>query len=152
MTSPAARVEIIAMVAEVVGGGARESRACAIVGMSLRTLQRWKLTDTRPDGRTTRVQEPRHALTIEERKHILAVVNSAEFGQLPPSQNHAGLDDKLPVARKAVYEAARAANPLRWTGATRNWSPVKEVHLNPDVTINEIAAPASNAPLFKRTA
>ena len=86
MTSPAARIEIIIMVEEAVAAGARQGRACAIVGLSLRTLQRWKLSDTKPDGRTTRVQEPSHALTIEEREHILSVVNSVEFGQLPPSQ------------------------------------------------------------------
>lgn len=359
MTSPAARAEIVTMITQAVLSGARQSRACMIVGLSLRTVQRWKLAGSAEDGRTTRVQEPSHELTAAEREHILVVVKSAEFGQLPPSQivprladqgiyiasestfyrvmreenlvahrqaarpaqerskpravcatapnqlyswditylpsgvkgiyfylymfidiysrkvvgwqvyrdensdlaaavlkdicaseniqpnqvvlhsdngspmkgatmlstlqtlgvmpsfsrpavsndnpysesmfrtlkyrpdypkkafadiaqarnwvtrfvrwynnehrhsaikfvtpaqRHAGRDLELLAARTAVYDAARAANPLRWTGTIRNWSPVKEVHLNPDVTLVETKAPATNSPAFKKAA
>ena len=359
MTSPAARVDIITMIALAVASGARQARACTIVGLSLRTVQRWKLASSAEDGRTTRVQQPSNALTESEREQILVVAKSAEFGQLPPSQivprladqgiyiasestfyrvmreenmvshrqaarpaqerskpraicatapnqlyswditylpsgvkgiyfylymfidiysrkvvgwqvyrdensdlaaavlkdicasenikpnqvilhsdngspmkgatmlstlqtlgvmpsfsrpavsndnpysesmfrtlkyrpdypkkafaditqarnwvtrfvrwynnehrhsaikfvtpaqRHAGRDIALLTGRKAVYEAAREANPLRWTGATRNWSVVEEVHLNPDVPIKEATALASNSPAFKRAA
>lgn len=67
-----------------------------------------------------------------------------------PAQRHSGRDLDLLTARTAVYDAASVANPLRWSGSTRNWSPVKEVHLNPDVSINKAITPASNAPAFKR--
>lgn len=41
------------------------------------------------------------------------------------------------LARRAdVYEAARAANPQRWSGPTRNWQPVREVYLNPDQPVD----------------
>jgi putative transposase len=359
MTSPAARLDIVTMVAQAVAAGARQSRACLIVGMSLRTVQRWKLASSAEDGRTTRVQQPSNALTGLERERILEIATSAEFGQLPPSQivprladqgiyvasestfhrilkganlmrhrlsarppqerskpraicatapnqlyswditylpsgvkgiyfylymfidiysrkvvgwqvyrdensdlaaavmkdicaneniqphqvvlhsdngspmkgatmlstlqtlgvmpsfsrpavsndnpyseamfrtlkyrpdypkkafadivqarnwvtrfvrwynndhrhsaikfvtpaqRHAGRDLKLLAARTAVYDAARAANPLRWTGNIRNWSPVKEVHLNPDVTLVETKAPVTNSPAFKKAA
>ena len=33
--------------------------------------------------------------------------------------------------RVAVYEKAKGLNPLRWSGPTRNWSPITEVLLNP---------------------
>lgn len=49
-----------------------------------------------------------------------------------PAQRHEGLDYNLLVKRKAVYEAACAQNPQRWSGATRNWQRIHEVHLNPD--------------------
>lgn len=49
-----------------------------------------------------------------------------------PHQRHDGQDSVLLARRADVYEAARAANPQRWSGATRNWQPVREVHLNPD--------------------
>lgn len=49
-----------------------------------------------------------------------------------PDDRHAGKDVAVLVRRYAVYEAARAKNPARWTGATRNWTPVDEVYLNPD--------------------
>ena len=49
-----------------------------------------------------------------------------------PAQRHEGLDVKLLDQRKAVYETARAKNPRRWSGATRNWQRIQAVHLNPD--------------------
>ncbi len=49
-----------------------------------------------------------------------------------PAQHHAGLDRATLQRRSAVYEVARAKNPLRWKGATRNWQRIDIVHLNPD--------------------
>jgi putative transposase len=49
-----------------------------------------------------------------------------------PAQRHEGLDTKLLDQRKAVYETARAKNPRRWSGTTRNWQRIQAVHLNPD--------------------
>jgi len=49
-----------------------------------------------------------------------------------PAQRHEGLDGKLLDNRKAVYEAARAKHPKRWSGSSRNWQKVQAVHLNPD--------------------
>jgi putative transposase len=48
-----------------------------------------------------------------------------------PDQRHRGVDSELLKQREAVYEAARQRNPARWTGKTRNWSPVTKVWLNP---------------------
>ena len=49
-----------------------------------------------------------------------------------PQERHAGQDEALLLRRVDLYEQAKAANPNRWSGATRNWQPVREVHLNPD--------------------
>jgi transposase InsO family protein len=48
-----------------------------------------------------------------------------------PGQRHAGQDHALLLQREAVYAAAQARNPERWSGETRNWNPVRVVHLNP---------------------
>jgi putative transposase len=48
-----------------------------------------------------------------------------------PSSRHLGLDKAILQKRAAVYEKAKRLNPLRWSGPTRNWSPIAEVHLNP---------------------
>jgi len=42
-----------------------------------------------------------------------------------------GIRNALLKARDAVYKAARHRHPERWSGETRNWSPVAEVWLNP---------------------
>ena len=49
-----------------------------------------------------------------------------------PHERHAGQDSALLSKRADVYEAAKAANPKRWSGATRNWQPVRVGHLDPD--------------------
>lgn len=48
-----------------------------------------------------------------------------------PSQRHAGEDVELLERRAALHAKAKAENPHRWSGKTRNWQPVAAVHLNP---------------------
>ena len=49
-----------------------------------------------------------------------------------PSQRHEGEDHAILEARHALYLQARQKNPARWSGNTRNWSPVVAVTLNPE--------------------
>lgn len=49
-----------------------------------------------------------------------------------PAERHTGRDGALLRARHAVYQRARARTPARWSGATRNWTPIAAVHLNPE--------------------
>jgi len=49
-----------------------------------------------------------------------------------PHQRHAGEDHAILAARHALYTRARALNPARWSGTTRNWSPIGPVTLNPE--------------------
>jgi len=48
-----------------------------------------------------------------------------------PEDRHTGREHAIFAAREQVYAAARAAHPARWRGATRNWTPVTTVRLNP---------------------
>ena len=48
-----------------------------------------------------------------------------------PGQRHRGEDVAILAARKRLYEAAKQARPERWSGDTRNWTPINEVWLNP---------------------
>jgi putative transposase len=48
-----------------------------------------------------------------------------------PAQRHAGLDQGLLEQRHALYQAAKAMHPNRWSGETRNWQRVNCVDLNP---------------------
>lgn len=55
----------------------------------------------------------------------------SEISFTSPANRHAGLDIGVLKKREEVYRAAKAANPLRWSGQIRNWSRVEEVSLNP---------------------
>ncbi len=49
-----------------------------------------------------------------------------------PAQRHAGEDQAILAARHELYTRARELNPARWSGKTRDWSPIGAVTLNPD--------------------
>jgi transposase InsO family protein len=49
-----------------------------------------------------------------------------------PAQRHAGDDQAILAARHDLYLRARELNPARWSGATRNWSTIGAVTLNPE--------------------
>jgi putative transposase len=55
----------------------------------------------------------------------------SEIQYVTPEQRHRGQDIEILAKRKQVYETAKARNPSRWSGSTRNWEPVKSVILNP---------------------
>lgn len=48
-----------------------------------------------------------------------------------PAQRHTGEDHVLLPARAELYQAARERHPRRWSGPTRNWTPIGAVTLNP---------------------
>ena len=48
-----------------------------------------------------------------------------------PAQRHDGKDTAILANRHCINQAARAQNPNRWSGNTRNWKPVGTVALNP---------------------
>lgn len=51
-----------------------------------------------------------------------------------PGQRHSGRDREILSQRKVVYERAKQRHPERWSGETRDCSPVGIVWLNPDRT------------------
>jgi len=55
-----------------------------------------------------------------------------------PDARHAGNDCATLANRAMLYANARAQNPERWSGETRNWQPAGPVWLNPET---EISAP-----------
>jgi transposase InsO family protein len=48
-----------------------------------------------------------------------------------PGSRHLGLDKAILAKRTAVYKQAQHKHPRRWSGQTRDWSPITEVFLNP---------------------
>lgn len=51
-----------------------------------------------------------------------------------PGQRHRGEDKAILSRREQVYAHARERNPSRWSGETRNWTPIEMVSLNPERT------------------
>ena len=47
-----------------------------------------------------------------------------------PASRHLGTDTAIVANRARVYHAAQRTHPLRWSGATRNWTRIERVTLN----------------------
>lgn len=55
-----------------------------------------------------------------------------------PQQRHQGDDVAVLAHRRRIYQAAQRRRPDRWSGSTRNWTPIAAVILNPEPTSREI--------------
>jgi putative transposase len=106
------------LIDEAVAAGARQSRACAEVGITERTLQRWR---TSRDDRRAQARPPSNRLSDEERQHVLQIVNSPEFCDLSPKQIVPILADRgvYVASESTLYRLMRAAKLLRHRGASR---------------------------------
>ena len=121
MTSLAQRQTLLSMIDEAVAAGARTVRACQIVGLSLRTVQRWKRTPCRGDQRPDRVQRPPNRFSDLERQRILSMINSEEYGHLPPSQIVPRLADQgqYLASESTMYRLLRTTGQLAHRGRQR---------------------------------
>ncbi len=50
---------------------------------------------------------------------------------------HYGREKEILKKRQQVYARARRQNPRRWSGSTRNWTPVETVYLNPEKPVEQ---------------
>jgi transposase InsO family protein len=69
--------------------GAKLQLACETAGIDVRTLQRWKAHDglVTGDGRPDALRPmPSHALSPDERAHLLRVANEPRFADVPPAR------------------------------------------------------------------
>lgn len=122
MSGLSERQAVMTLVGDAVATGARQRRACKVVGISERTLQRWQAgEDSDVDRRTVRTWCPPHKLSAEERAAVLAVANSGEFGHLPPSQIVPRLADRgvYLASESTFYRVLRAESQLEHRRAER---------------------------------
>lgn len=80
------REEIIACISAAQASGARQSKACEIIGVSAKTLQRWMHPDNDEDGRPDAERNPVNRLSDTERQRIIRVCNQPEYADLSPSK------------------------------------------------------------------
>jgi hypothetical protein len=90
--SIAVRGELIALIDEAVASGARQFRACEVIGLDERRLRRWRLSDG--DGRTGGYRAQDQALTEAEKDGIVEVMKAEDLRNLPPKQAFHRLMDR----------------------------------------------------------
>lgn len=115
MTCLPERQQVVVLLTEAMSAGARQKPACAVLGFSTRTVQRWLDEGAvREDQRPARRFEPANKLRSEERSQLLAAANGAEFSHLPPSQIVPRLADRgeYIASESTFYRVLRAENQL----------------------------------------
>ncbi len=123
MISASDRATAIKLIDEATLAGARTKMACKELGISQRTLQRWK-SDKTPleDQRPLAVRPmPKNKLNDEEKQTILEVVNQPEFQSLPPSQIVPILADReIYIASESTfYRVLRNSNMQHHRGRSK---------------------------------
>lgn len=88
LISASDRKTAIMLIEEAKENGAREIKACQELGISQRTLQRWKSPATPlEDQRPTAIRPaPANKLSEIEVQQVLKIVNDPKYQSLPPSQ------------------------------------------------------------------
>jgi len=106
---------VLANIAEAIVAGARLKAACRVVGLDVRTVQRWRKAPDLIDQRTGPRQRQQHALDSAEETEIIALVTSTEFIGLSPHQLVAKLADMgIYLASEAtIYRLMRRERLLR---------------------------------------
>lgn len=110
----AEREEIIKLINAARASGARQSKACEIIGLSAKTFQRWNRSDNVQDGRLDARHTPANKLTELERQRLVKVANEPEYAALPPNKIVPKLADKgIYIASEATfYRVLKAEDQL----------------------------------------
>ena len=77
---------VMGWIEEAVKAGASRERACELVGLDVRTVQRWKKKGVCGDGRAGPKKSPKNAFSPNERQEMVAIANRPEFRDLSPKQ------------------------------------------------------------------
>jgi transposase InsO family protein len=120
------REEIKVLIKEAVDAGAKQSKACEIIGISEKTLQRWSQADNEQDGRLEAKHKPVNKLTEQECEQILDIANSPEYADMPSHKIVPKLADKgiYIASESSFYRVLKAEKQLKHRQKSK---PVKQV-------------------------
>ncbi len=121
------RENIIDFIDQAIQSGARQSRACEIIGISAKTLQRWHHPDNTQDGRQTAQHHPLNKLTEVERQRIIKIANEPAYADLAPHKIVPKLADQgLYIASESsFYRVLKAEKQLQHRQKSK---PIKRVN------------------------
>lgn len=89
------RTQAMSLISEACVNGARKHKACELLNITVRTLERWEKPGGQQDNRSCAIRKNQaNQLTKEEKDMILTIVNSKEYCDLPPCKIVPSLADK----------------------------------------------------------
>lgn len=115
------RQDILTLVNEACANGARQSKACELLGISPRTLQRWLHHGDQEDKRLTPSREPANKLSEVERQRMLKVASETDYADLPASKIVPKLADQgiYIASESSFYRVLKSHNQLKHRHASK---------------------------------
>jgi transposase InsO family protein len=113
---------ILGLVDEAVAAGARQTEACKLLGLTGRTLERWRAQGIGEDSRAGPLTPPSQKLSPAEEQEILKIVNRPEYRNLPPKQIVPALADDhgtYLASESTIYRVLRKAKQMAPRGRAR---------------------------------
>jgi transposase InsO family protein len=128
---------ILSTIEQAQSGGARLVQACQIVGISARTIERWR---DRPQGRDARHgphHRPLKALSPVGESQVLSALTSSRYAELSPKRLVPQLADE------GVYLASESTfyRLQRRRGLRRTRRPMSRTHVTRSSTVHRASAP-----------
>ena len=101
---------MLTLVDEATAAGARQQAACRVLGISTRTIQRWRKVACAQDRRKGRTSPPSNVFTAAERAQVLDILRSEEYARFAPRQIVAKLADqgRYVASESTFYRLQRA--------------------------------------------
>ncbi len=108
------RQKILELLDEAVALGARLAPAAKVLGLTSRTVQRWKQQNESDDRRSDPAAAPANKLTPYERQQVLMVANSPKYRDMSPKQIVPRMADegRYVASESTFYRILREENLL----------------------------------------
>jgi len=117
----AQRQSLLVLIEEARENGARQAPACDILGLTVRTVQRWKQQAT-GDQRVGHSRVPHNKLSESQNETLLEVMNSPAYRDCPPSQIVPRLADerRYLASESTLYRLLAKENQLQHRHASNS--------------------------------
>jgi putative transposase len=111
------------LIGDAIAAGAHLSRACAVLEISPRTIQRWQHHQSEPDQRKSAAQQrvPENKLSEKERDQIVTICNQKQFANMAPNQIVPILADQgtYVASESSFYRVLRKQDQLAHRGKAK---------------------------------
>lgn len=116
------RAQAIRLITDACTAGALKYKACELLGVAMRTIERWEKEDGLSDKRKQALHLPANKLTEAERSMILTIANSNEYHNLPPCKIVPMLADKgcYVASESSFYRVLRDENQMTHRQSSRS--------------------------------
>ena len=112
---------MLRLVDETVADGANQGKTCEHLGITEKSVQRWRLKPVLDDQRRGPKTTPANKLTHEERERLVAVATNVEFRDLSPHQIVPRLADRgeYLASESTIYRVLKAEKLLSHRGRSK---------------------------------